>query len=160
MPGGTRGLSRLLRRGRDFRRGHTLRRGGARLVAETEAFLSGRYLDALLLDDGGIAAWVWINRLAHADAVDIIEERRVSAPLGSWAWAVDALTETTVTLAAGDPTVVRHLQRSCLVPLELTMMGPEFTTVLPAEVVALGVRQLQARAHTDGGGSGPTHPTG
>jgi hypothetical protein len=141
MSGGTRGLSRLLRRGRDFRRGHTLRRGGARLVAETEAFLSGRYLDALLLDDGGIAAWVWINRLAHADAVDIIDERRVSAPLGSWAWAVDALTETTVTL-------------------ELTMMGPEFTTVLPAEVVALGVRQLQARAHNDGGGSGPTHPTG
>ena len=119
-----------------------------RLVEETQAFLDGRFLEVTVASGGGSPAWAQLNWISHTGPDELGEAaRRPPSPparLGSWAWAVEALTAETVTLACGDPQVVGELQRACLIPLELSMMLPPWWNVLPAEVLALAVQRLRA----------------
>ncbi len=144
----------------EWRRGPGRRREGLavdRLVAETEAFLAGRYLEVVTASGTGSPAWAQLNWLAHADPGDVRNSRRPGpnrpARLGSWPWAVEVLA-TELLASTSDDTGVRILQRECLVPLELTIMLPSFWNVMPAEVVTLALTRL--RAHPRARGRGPT----
>ena len=130
------------------RRRHTRARNPAtRLADEAEAFLIGRYTETG--DPGaGWPAWARLNWISHAAPEEVVA--RVGDPgrplgrLGSWEWAVGALSEELVSIAGGQTPVIDVLQRGCLVPLELTLMQPAFWSVLPAEVVALALTRLRA----------------
>ncbi len=116
------------------------------LIEETEAFLAGRYLEVRAGSDSGRPAWAQLNWLSHADPDEVSDSAPALGPsrLGSWSWAVAVLTGEVLELTGGDRARIRDLQRSCLIPLELTLMMPSFWNVLPAEVVALAVARLRA----------------
>ena len=52
---------------------------GAQLIADTEAFLSGDYVDYLWRRGMTAPGWAWLNRLAHGDVQGIENEAWTSA---------------------------------------------------------------------------------
>jgi hypothetical protein len=134
----------------------------SQLVSEAEAFLSGRYLEVARTSGRGVPGWIQCNWIAHAPPEEIVvaagDPSGSVVRLGSWAWAVRALSEEMVGLTAAETGAIGDLQRGCLVPLELTLMQPAFASILPAEVLSLAVTRL--RAHPCPGRRGMPVPPG
>jgi hypothetical protein len=90
------------------------------LVAECEAFLSGRYLYRCGGRRGRLPAWVWMSTLAHGDRADIealadagTGPRNETGPAQYFARQVLSVVDV-------QGLSLRSLQRELLVPLELT----------------------------------------
>ena len=137
----------------------------AELVSETEAFLSGDAL-SLFQRSGRVApAWAWLNALAHGDLdcirrvrkvctkesaalSDLQEEawtvsdpledswREVAMRQEDWRSAERVLTDELLELVEDDSEMLRRIQESALLPLELQMLDPEGRDALsPFELV-------------------------
>ncbi len=121
------------------------------LIEETEAFFAGHYLEATGASDLGTPTWARLNRLTHAAPGEICEWSRAGfgpqpSP-GSWPWAVELLSKEMTALSQGDEAVIFDLQRDCLIPVELTLMGWSHHSVLPADLVALCIPCLREHPH-------------
>jgi hypothetical protein len=139
------------------------RPGEQRLVEEASAFLDGRYAEAVADGTTGLPVWAELNRIAHRRPAEVTARRGDGAvarpvPLGSWAWAEEAIGEELTRLSRGDGERVARLQRECLVPLELSLMSPLFGNVLPAEVVQLAVSRMRMHPAVRGTGRAPAPP--
>ena len=117
-------------------------------MEEAEAFLTGRYEAAVTRGAGGVPVWARVNWLAHASPSGLtalaLDGRLEPTPLGSWAWAVHELARVIVELAQGNDSLIERLQRECMIPLEMTLLNPQFWPALPAEVVILAVNRLRS----------------
>ncbi len=118
------------------------------LVEEAQAYLAGRYLDVARPDTEGTPVWAQLNWIAHAPPAALLERaaRGVADDrfIGTWAWAVKTLLRELVALSGGDPQVVMALQQDCLVPVELTLMVPDYWDVLPADAASLVASRMRA----------------
>ena len=113
-------------------------------VEEASALLSG----GLTANDED-PVWAQLNCLAHGDPVWLVRDREGRRGcgrerLGSWARTRSDILEELVDLGAGHPAAIEHLQRACLIPLELRLMDPTFSTLLPHEVLVLALTRLRA----------------
>ena len=107
----------------------------ARLVADTEAFLAGRYASHLRHHHDAVPAWARLNRLAHGDLASLHQCRRPFAATKSaafadwteesWRRAQQRLATELLELVDNDPDKLSHVQRSVLVPLELRLIQIE-----------------------------------
>lgn len=94
----------------------------AELVADCEAFLSGRYAEAVVARGLPVPVWAWTNLLAHGAEADL---RAVSASLGSpgagpWE-AARARLAGELLAASGPDSPLGELQRAVLAPLQLSL---------------------------------------
>ena len=113
----------------------------AQLIAETEAFLAGDYVDHLWRRGMAAPGWAWLNRLAHGDVRSIGKIRR-SAAVSSAAWedsrdaawtaAQRVLAMELLDLVNGDPEALFRVQQRALIPLELQLIGAEADSGLTA----------------------------
>ncbi len=118
------------------------------LVEETEAFLTGRYLEVGRPDTEGTPVWAQLNWIAHAPPGALLEEvvgcDGNDRLIGTWAWTVKTLLGELVVLSGGDPHVIVALQRDCVIPVELTLMVPDGRDVLPADAASLAVTWMRS----------------
>ncbi len=112
-----------------------------RLIADTEAFLSGHYADGLRRRGEPVPGWAWLNRLAHGDIARIAQVRRSldmkparssSRSEEAWRSAEVLLADELLDLIANDAASLSHVQRTVLVPLELELIGTEANVGLSA----------------------------
>jgi hypothetical protein len=128
---------------------HKLRTEELALVGEARALLSGTLVAHVGPGSVGMPTWARVNWLAHAHPAVLLHEfdvQRNRAPQRSGSWArtnVDILQEL-VELAAGESPLIQQLQRGCLIPLELRLMEPPLSDVLPSEVLVLALTRLHA----------------
>jgi len=116
---------------------------------ECAAFLAGNVLEVY-----GTAPivpeWAQINWIAHADPAELADGVRRAAgsrrPRGSWPRAVLAVARELVGTCRGDPGAIRLLQRECLVPMELVLLGETPVRLLPDQFVAPAVPRIRAHA--------------
>lgn len=115
----------LRRAGVHLKWGRRQRRMGAELVADAEAFLSGRLVERAKVLGEEVPVWAWTNLLAHGGEKDL---RAVSGELLSpWDWAIMPWREARSYLAAEVLRSAQHygslaeLQELVLVPLELEL---------------------------------------
>lgn len=125
-----------------------LRRAGAALTSDAEAFLSGRLAERLA---GGAAAsvpaWAWTNLLAHGTRADLraAASRVPAGPVhGEERWRqARAYLAAEVLGQAGAYGSLARLQRDVLVPLELELATrAEVVAWWPAQWVAAVQRAL------------------
>ncbi len=118
------------------------------LVEEAAALVTGRM-------EGGDRdpAWVHLNGLAHGDPhhlalqAEVARRQRPERP-GSWEGTRTDILLELVRLADGSAEVITHLQRSCLIPLELRLLEPRFGDRLPSEVLVLALTRLHSHPIT------------
>jgi hypothetical protein len=141
--------------GRERRRGP---RAESALVEEADALVTGR-----MRGKDGAPAWVHLNWLAHGDPgclalrceVARRRRRRPERP-GSWAHTRSEILVELVHRADGRSEAIAHLQRACLIPLELRLMEPPFGDRLPSEVLGLALTRLRSHPIVlDRGTAGP-----
>jgi hypothetical protein len=108
-----------------------LRSEGRELVAETEAFMSGRYAEWLIERHESVPAWAWTNLLAHGDVEQLRHPPQDPGPRpspGREAWmqarAYAAGEVLDAVAAAGRPLLT--VQREHLVPLERALSSRPF----------------------------------
>ena len=95
------------------------------LIAECEAFFSGRYAQYVDSKNLRVPDWAWLNVLAHGSQDDIgalaIGEPawRVSSHTSVWQKALSFLAQELTSQATRQGCALAELQRSTLVPLEL-----------------------------------------
>jgi hypothetical protein len=104
-----------------FRRGRLT--AEAAVVAEAEAILDGRALDAYLDRGQAIPPWLVANALAHAP----LDRLRRMARVGPWQHpstlsATLGRLATEVLAMGGDAEGVASVQRALLVPVELVLL--------------------------------------
>jgi hypothetical protein len=104
---------------------------------------------------------VQLNWLAHGDPESLARQgeqagrHRPERP-GSWMRVRTDILQELVGLADGRAEVIAHLQRACLIPLELRLMDPVFGDRLPSEVLVLALTRLRSHPITlDHGSAGP-----
>ncbi len=104
----------------------------SRLIADTEAFLSGEYASHLRRHRDAVPGWAQLNQIAHGDIESLRSARRRLAarrpatfadpPEEAWRTAHELLAGEIIELVGGDPWLLSHLQLNVLVPLELQLM--------------------------------------
>jgi hypothetical protein len=109
-----------------------LKAAGSRLVADTEAFLSGDYANHLRRQSDGVPGWAQLNNFAHGDIEALRRARRPFAARKqasfaerseeAWRSAQRVLAGELIDLVDGDPGKLSHVQRCVLVPLELQLV--------------------------------------
>jgi hypothetical protein len=123
------------------------RRQARSLVQETESFLCGRVRDRYVEQGLSVPPWAELNWLAHAEPSDV-RARAAQQPgqetKGTWSWATGILARELVSNAGGKQDAMLELQRQCLIPMELTLMGQGGNGFLPKHLVALGVPRLRS----------------
>lgn len=119
------------------------------LIADSEAFLTGRLAEALAERGEPVPVWAWVNVLAHGDvqglrrAAATIDGRHGSRP---WRHARSRLARRVLALAC-DEEELRTLQAEVLAPLELDLAAvPEVERLTPVSLLfivedALGLRR-------------------
>lgn len=107
---------------------------GAVLAQETEAFLSGGYVNQRLHRKGAVPGWAWLNTLAHGELDDIKPlkgstfvdyddvESMMNAP---WRSAQRILANELLSFVDDDVKSLSHVQQRVLVPLELRLIDTE-----------------------------------
>jgi hypothetical protein len=107
---------------------------GAVLAQETEAFLSGSYVNQRLHRKGAVPGWAWLNTLAHGELDDIKPlkgssfvdyddvESMMNAP---WRSAQRILANELLSFVDDDVESLSHVQQRVLVPLELRLIDTE-----------------------------------
>ena len=104
----------------------------SRLIAGTEAFLSGDYANHLHRHSDRIPGWARLNTLAHGD-IDSLRRAEQSPSAGkptsladltddSWRSALRILARELNQLVREDSDLLTHLQQHALVPLEFRLM--------------------------------------
>ena len=124
------------RRGRKARAAASLVGGdgsaSSRLIAGTEAFLSGDYANHLHRHSDRIPGWARLNTLAHGD-IDSLRRAEQTRSAGkptsltdladdSWRSALRILARELNQLVGEDSDLLTHLQQYALVPLEFRLM--------------------------------------
>lgn len=127
------------------------RRAEKRLVLEIEEFLRGRVRLGFVMKGSAVPAWVEINWLAHGDPSEILararEELGLKRPQGSWVWATSTLVNELFMDAGANADTIRQLQRDCIIPMEMALMSQTHQTMLPVDLVTLGVLRLRSHPH-------------
>lgn len=104
------------------------RRAGAILINECEAFLTGRLAELWEQVGPSVPQWAWINLLAHGSADDLRSEM-FEVPSGATCWSkARAFLAGEVLDAAAACGGLEDLQRSLLVPMELSLAGSSEVT--------------------------------
>jgi hypothetical protein len=95
------------------------------LVRETEAFLSGCYVEQAARDSTAIPAWALLNTVAHGDLARIkaaarsgLGPLRFALPLG-WSKAARELAREVAALVGDDEELLESIQLAVLIPFEL-----------------------------------------
>jgi hypothetical protein len=114
----------------------------SRLIADTEAFLSGDYADHLRRCSAVVPGWARLNSFAHGDLERLRQvERAFTAPRSAavadwieetWRTAQQVLANELLELVDNDPEMLSRLQHTVLVPLELQLMHTEAESGLTA----------------------------
>lgn len=110
----------------------TLRAAKARLIAESEAFLSGTYAIHLTGHNDDIPVWARLNTLAHGD-IDSLKraEKSFTAMTATelvrltedpWRIPLGILAGEINRLVGDDPDHLTHVQQRALIPLEFRLM--------------------------------------
>lgn len=103
----------------------------SRLIADTEAFLSGEYASHLRRHGDTLPGWAHLNQFAHGDIETLCRARRppsrrpatfADPPKEAWRTAHELLAGEILELVGIDPWLLSHLQRNVLVPLEFQLM--------------------------------------
>ena len=104
----------------------------SRLIADTEAFLSGEYASHLSRHGDKVPGWAKLNQFAHGDIETLRRARRplsarqpatfADPPEDAWRTAHELLAGDIIEHVGSDPWLLLHLQRNVLVPLELELM--------------------------------------
>lgn len=104
----------------------------SRLIADTEAFVSGEYARHLRRHRDAVPGWAQLNQFAHGDIETLRRARRPPSarqpatfahpPEEAWRTAHELLAGDIIELVGSDPWLLSHLQRNVLVPLELQLM--------------------------------------
>lgn len=104
------------------------------LAQETEAFLSGAYVDQRLHRKDAVPGWAWLNTLAHGQLDDIKPLHSSSLTGGevdeswmntTWRSAQRVLAHELLLVVDDDDETLTHLQQRVLVPLELRLIDAE-----------------------------------
>ena len=120
------------------------------LVAECEAFLSGRYAPCLASRGGSVPPWAWLNLLAHGEPDDIKAlangdpHWRGCSGASVWHDALSFLAQEMVAQAIRQNLLLAELQRLSLIPLELELAGSREPSTSPTTFVGR-VRHAIAR---------------
>jgi hypothetical protein len=120
------------------------------LVAECEAFFSGRSAQYLDNQNRPIPAWAWLNLLVHGSEGDIAvlaagetEPIRPTSATSVWRQALAFLAQELLNQATRQGRPLAELQRSTLVPIDLELAGPRApTSMKPAALVTSVLRAL------------------
>ena len=129
---------------------------GSELLAECEAFLTGRLAEMVLRRDGYAPVWTWTNLLAHGTEVEVRQEYDADQrPSGTvedgWRAARSYLAGQVLELA-GRLGSLGEVQRTVLVPLELQLAGRatvEWWDEGQWVSAVDGALEVQRRAHRD-----------
>lgn len=120
------------------------------IADECSAFLAGRYLDHLQATGRPIPVWAYLNRLAHADVVEIERlgtRTRRSRDRTGWTDAVVFMAGDLIAVARSCGMELRALQEQVLQPLELHLAARPWTSVSPnrlADRVRCALRQFES----------------
>ena len=108
------------------------------IVAGSEAFLAGGYVEHLRGRDELIPGWARLNIFAHGDLEDLELTYRSTTGSGSigpageteeaWRTTLAALAGVLIEFVDGDPKMLSHLQRGVLIPLEFELMAADALT--------------------------------
>jgi hypothetical protein len=95
------------------------------LVADCEAFITGRYAEHLLARERTVPVWAWTNLLAHGSETDLHEAMLLGAvrvPIGArlW-WSARAYLAGEVLAQVVPRRPLQDVQRDVLAPLELEL---------------------------------------
>ena len=121
-----------------------------RLITDIEAFLSGDYATCLQRHGEAVPWWASLNRPAHGDLRDLQEAQRplpgrndpIEASLSdAWICAERLLVREVLAFVDGDSDLLRLVQRSVLVPLELHLIEQAATSALTALELVQAARQ-------------------
>lgn len=121
---------------------------GARLVAESEAFLSGTFAREMRVHGDAVPGWARLNLFAHGELA-VIEGLHRSDGLtpaleaedeDSWWSAQRALAAELVGLVDGDADLLGRIQQKVLVPLELRLIQVEAVQGLTARDLVQATR--------------------
>jgi hypothetical protein len=133
------------------------------LLAETEAFLSGRYAEQLEDRALPVPVWAWTNRLAHGNDDDLAgtaTERRGRSPSGRWRSARAFLAREVLGAVGPDRSLV-DIQREVLAPLELELArGRDVGSWTPQLWVAKVRCSLSEYQYARGGAAAARRPRG
>lgn len=98
------------------------RRSSNELVADCEAFLTGRYAERVVERGGTVPVWAWTNLLAHGRETDLRSEIAKTDGQNSDRWrAARAYLATELLDGARRGRSLADVQRTVLVPLELEL---------------------------------------
>ena len=124
------------------------KRDEQQLVAEVEAFLVGHVGEVVLGKAVYGEPWVRVNWIAHAEPGELVAAagrvRHREPDWGSWPWAVDTVLRELVAAAGPSPGRMEELQRACLIPYELMLMGRPTSFTTPFEMVAEAVSSIRS----------------
>lgn len=122
--------------------------GSIRCADECAAFLDGQALH--LYETNGLVApaWAHVNWIAHCEPTTIVDQVRgelgLHRPPGGWQWAISTIARELIEKAGASEVAIRILQRECLIPMELALLGGNSAGFLPNHLVTLGVPRLRA----------------
>jgi hypothetical protein len=121
---------------------------GTVLSAETEAFLSGRMAEHLAAAGRPVPAWAVLNKLAHATAPELAEMTGPSPddPGSAAPWWSPAQAHLAACLLdrGAAPDDIGHIQRTQLIPLELSFIEHSKTRpVTSREVISAAYAALK-----------------
>jgi hypothetical protein len=115
---------------------------GRRLVAECEAYLSGRFAELVASRGDPVPPWAWLNQVAHAEPEDVVALARSGTRPGrlgqgpqDWRVAVGRIAAEVVGRAGTSPAGIRSLQVQVLLPVELSLMGEKAHLALTPEAL-------------------------
>lgn len=101
--------------------------GCADAGAECEAFLAGRWVEHLEARGQVVPSWAWLNRLAHAEPAELRRIADAGPSCRPWAeaWnqASSFLARELLDLSQGAPARIAELQRTSLIPFELSLFA-------------------------------------
>lgn len=101
------------------------------LVAETDAFLHGRYAELVESTDEQVPVWAWMNLLAHGSLDALRNEERQLRQTKGWQLSRAFLAGEIVDRIDSGSVTLDELQRTVLVPLELDIIDCHAPTAGP-----------------------------
>lgn len=117
------------------------------LVAECEAFLSGRYADDLMEAHEAVPAWTWLNLLAHGSEAELRGAASAGAVmLSNWSRARSFLAGEVLDRVDIGAVTLDALQRDVLIPLELDLAAHDPRWLRPSQLVAAVLEALPDRS--------------
>lgn len=120
------------------------------LVRESEAFLSGSYVEQAARESTAIPAWALLNTVAHGDLARIQAAARSGAgplrwalPLG-WSRAARELAREVTSLVGDDEQLLESIQLAVLIPFELEFIKEHGCDTDLAAAIAWGRAALHS----------------